>query len=157
MNTLLAFALFLFSSSAVLASDDFPLLPGSWEITTKIDPKTLEESMKDLPEEARQMLKESMGNGEVTAQECVTEEDMNRGFFIPEEEGCTNKQISKSDLKWTYEMECKDPVSKSRIEFEFGKDKKTYKSKIHTETTEEGQTTKVDVEQTAKWTGAACN
>jgi hypothetical protein len=138
------------------ARADQPMLTGAWEVTTTLDPKAFEDSMKDLPEEARAMLKESMGNGKMTSTDCVTEEDLKEGF-IPQEEGCTNKEISKTNLKWVYEMTCKDPVSFSKIEFTFGADKKTYTSVINSEVTEDGKKSKMSITQAGKWIKAACD
>jgi hypothetical protein len=133
-----------------------PILTGTWEVTTTLDPKAFEDAMKDLPEEARAMLKESMGDGTMTSSDCVTEEDLNAGF-IPEEEGCTSKEISKSATKWVYEMKCTDPVSDSKIEFTFGKDKKSYTSTITSEITEDGKKSNMAITQKGKWLKAACD
>lgn len=151
--TLLA-ATILFSSPVV--ANDLPILPGMWEVTTQLDPKAIEEAMKDLPEEAQAMMKEAMGGGEMTAQDCVTEEELKEGF-IPEEEGCTSKEVSKAATKWVYEMNCTDPTSKSKIEFNFGRDKKSYTSKIESVITEDGQTNNMTITQTGKWLQASCS
>ncbi len=136
---------------------DLPILAGMWEVTTKLDPKVAEAAMKDIPAEAQAMFKESgFGTGEMKAQDCVTEQDLKEGF-LPEEEGCVSKEISKTKTKWVFEMTCKDPVSTSKIEFEFGSDKKSYKNKITSEVTEDGEKIKMEVHQEGRWLRAACD
>lgn len=152
---MLRFLVCLVALSSLSAFAKHPMLTGTWEVTTTLDPKAFEDSMKDLPEEARAMLKESMGNGQMTSSDCVTEEDLKTGF-VPEEEGCTNKEISKTDSKWVYEMTCTDPVSFSKIEFTFGADKKTYTSTINSEITEDGKKSNMSITQAGKWVKAEC-
>jgi len=145
---------FIFLSFSALAKQ--PMLTGTWEVTTTLDPKAFEDAMKDLPEEARAMLKESMGDGTMSSTDCVTEEDLKAGF-IPEEEGCTSKEVSKTDTKWVYEMKCTDPVSESKIEFTFGKDKKSYTSTITSVITEDGKKSNMSITQAGKWLKASCD
>jgi hypothetical protein len=134
-----------------------PILTGLWEVTTSLDEKALQDSMKDLPDDARAMLMEAMGGGEMKANDCVNEADLKEGF-IPEEEGCVSKEVSKTKTKWIYEMSCKDPVSSSRIELTFNADKKSYSTLIASELTDEtGAKQKMTITQNAKWLKASCD
>lgn len=157
LSTPVLAVIFALAFSNFVHAKDLPIMAGMWEVTTKLDPKVAEAAMKDVPPEAQEMFKESgFGTGEMKAEDCVTEKDLKEGF-LPEEEGCVSKELSKTKTKWIFEMTCKDPVSTSKIEFEFGSDKKTYKNKITSEIVEDGEKIQMEVHQEGRWLRAACD
>lgn len=141
-------------SSALIAKEN-PILEGMWEITTKFDFSAIKETMKDLPKEAQEVLKENMSNGDMVMRQCLKDFNLIEDFYTVEDD-CTLKTISKTDRKWAYELNCSDPVTKKLIELTPSQDKKSFTVKVKLVITENGQNMVSTINQEGKWLHASC-
>lgn len=135
---------------------------GAWELTTKTLVEGMQmpkEAMASMPPAQRAKIEAAMRarSGKVntvTQQSCVTQQDLDRGDLgKSERKNCTRKVITQSPRHMEVEETCAAPeASVGHFKFDAASPEK-YTGVIDIT---QGAGTKVHVEMSGRWLGAAC-
>jgi hypothetical protein len=100
--------------AALWAADALNVKPGQWQatITTEMSglPPIPPEVLEKMTPQQRQMMEQRMKGNQpprtITAKSCITKEDIQKGFDVGNQEGCTRTVISSSSNKQEVKVEC---------------------------------------------------
>ena len=151
--------------AALWAADTLNVKPGQWEatITTEmaglppIPPEVLEKMTPQQREMMEQRMKGNQPPRTVTAKSCITKEDVQKGFDVGNQEGCTRTVVSSSSSKQEVKIECNRDNAKMIGTFKIeASGSENVKGEGQMSVTSGGHTMTSKTSFTSKWMSPTC-
>ena len=153
----------------VTAADPIPLKPGLWEQTLTMKSESgrveaamaqMQQQLRDLPPEQRQMMEDMMASQGISIQQdasivqiCLTQEEIDAGG-LAEQEGCEQDVLEQNSKRLRLRFVCGDESGEGEVTFH---SPESYSGTTKLTTKVEGQTEVMTIEQKGKWLSADCS